>query len=365
MPVSEAVKIIGDLFLDFPFQDQADFANAIAFLLTPFCRDIIQGPVPAAMLEAQIQGTGKTLLCEIILDVSTGGRFEQTAPSGDEDELRKRITSLLMAGASAVVIDNCETVNSGTLASAITATRWTDRILGKSEMVSIPNNAVFALTGNNIALSGEIARRVIRIRLQSKTAAPWERKEFRHPKIKTYVKENRTRLQSACLSIIQSWIDAGKPLADVEGFGSFESYAEIIGSILHHAGIGGFLQNRRALFEEADSESETWKSFVYEWYERHGPSVVTSADLWPMAIDADGLGLPGNTDRARRTAFGMKLQKYRDRIFGEYRITRAGTRHKSAAWKLQNEGGTYGTFGTSYTPSRIKNENIQGGNRSP
>jgi len=299
---------------------------------------MINGPTPAHLLEAQLHGTGKTLLAEIAFEISTGGRFEQTTPSHDEDELRKRITSLLMSGAGAIMIDNLETMVSSTIASALTSTRWTDRILGKSEIVTIDNNVIFALSGNNVALSGEIARRIVRIRLQARDDRPWERSSFRHPNIKTYVRSRRGQLQAAVVAIVQAWIDAGRPEGPSVPFGSFESYAQVIGGILHHAGVNGFMENRAALFEEADTEGTAWRAFTAAWYENFGVVECTSSDLFPIAIDTEGLELDGKNERAQRISLGTKLSKYRDRVFGTYRIVRSGSRKRATTWKLDRMG---------------------------
>lgn len=336
----DAIALLDDLITDFPFQDRADRANAFAFLLTPFVRDLITGSTPAHLLEAQIHGTGKTLLAEILFEISTGGKFEVTTPSYDEDELRKRITSLLIAGSNAIMIDNLEDMISSTIASALTAPKWTDRILGKNETITIPNTTVFALSGNNVSLSGEMARRVVRIRLQAKSDKPWERSGFRHPNIKTYVIENRAKLQAACISLVTAWLNAGRPNGPHVPFGSFESYAATLGGILHQAGIEGFLANRSAVFEESDTEGAAWRAFTESWFEKWGTAKVTTSDIFGLALDTEGFLLDGKNDQAIKTALGIKLRKFKDRIYGKYQIKKSTeTKSRAILWQLKQVGG--------------------------
>ena len=64
-------------------------------------------------------------------------------PRSDE-ELEKRITALLIAGHGTVLIDNIDKkLSGGSMAAALTTTTWRGRVLGKSEMLDIPNNATW------------------------------------------------------------------------------------------------------------------------------------------------------------------------------------------------------------------------------
>src|SRR5690606_25235931 len=110
----------------------------------------------------------------------------------DEDEWRKRITSLLGSGASHLIIDNIKgTLTSGSLAAALSTPLWTDRILGKSQTITLLNRVVWIATGYIIAVDSEMARRSNWIRLDSNTDRPWTRNGFRHPALEEWAMENR------------------------------------------------------------------------------------------------------------------------------------------------------------------------------
>jgi hypothetical protein len=120
-----AVQQIDDLLFDFPFDGAASRANMIALLLEPLLRPAIDGPVPLALIDATSFGTGKSLLCEILALLATGHPAAMTTAPGSEDEMRKRITAMLLAGAEFVFIDNIVgQLRSESLAAAITATSW-------------------------------------------------------------------------------------------------------------------------------------------------------------------------------------------------------------------------------------------------
>lgn len=70
-------------------------------------------------------------------------------------------------------IDNVVgTIDSPTLAAAITTGEWTDRLLGKSEMVSVPVEGLWLIAGNNVSFTHELMRRLVPIRLDPAVERP-------------------------------------------------------------------------------------------------------------------------------------------------------------------------------------------------
>jgi hypothetical protein len=67
------------------------------------------------------------------------------------------------------------------------------------------------VTANNPVFSREIARRVVRTRLDAKVDRPWERKGFRHANLLAWVREHRGEIVAAVLILVQAWVAAGKP----------------------------------------------------------------------------------------------------------------------------------------------------------
>ena len=154
----------------------------MALLLLPFVRELIEGPTPLHLIEKPTPGTGAGLLSDVLTYPFLGQTVSVMAEGGDDDEWRKRITAKLMSGGSIVLIDNLRrVVDSGALSAALTTDSWEDRILGQSNMAKVPVRTVWIATGNNPALSNEIARRVVRIRLDSHVGQPGAVKIFATP----------------------------------------------------------------------------------------------------------------------------------------------------------------------------------------
>ena len=251
----EAVALLKDALSDFPFLDAPSAAHAMAMIVQPFIRPLIDGPTPLYLIDAPTRGTGKTLLANLACLLSDGSAARAMAMPRSDEELEKRITALLIAGHGTVLIDNIDKkLSGGSMAAALTTTTWRGRVLGKSEMLDIPNNATWLATGNNVEVSDEVARRIALIRLDSGVERPEERIGFSHPDLLGWARNRRHRIVSAALSIVRQWLDAGAPRGRAV-FGGFESWAAVMGGVLDMAGVDGFLGNRDYLYAVADLES--------------------------------------------------------------------------------------------------------------
>jgi hypothetical protein len=164
-----------DILSDFPFQDEASRDNSLGLLLTVVVKEIV-GLAPMALIDAPTKGTGKTRLAQLVSIVASGCELPLSPEVRDEEEWRKQITSLLIADRPVVILDNIErTLSSGQLAALLTTSEWSDRMLGKSEVLHLHSRAIWIATGNNIRLGGDIARRAYWIRLNSNLPRPWMR----------------------------------------------------------------------------------------------------------------------------------------------------------------------------------------------
>ncbi len=174
--VIEAVEIIKEPFKDFPFVSDADRLHALSRPIGILGRRMVAGCTPLQLTEAETPGTGKGLVEKILSLITTGKVPEPTTLPVKEEEVKKTITSLLLRGLEQIKLDNAddtEKLHSPSLAAVLTTIMWSDRILGVSQFVSVPNWAEWSLTGNNTTLSSELSRRTVRARLESDTDQPW------------------------------------------------------------------------------------------------------------------------------------------------------------------------------------------------
>ncbi|MFO0188707.1 MAG: ATPase, partial [Alphaproteobacteria bacterium] len=221
--------LLDELLGDFPFTGEAERAHALCLLLLGFVRPMIEGPTPLHMIEKPTPGTGATLMVDAIATVLTGSSASVMTEGRDDDEWRKRLTAKLRQLPVLLLIDNLrQELDSAALAAALTAPAWEDRILGVSDIIRLPVRCTWVATGNNPAVSHEIARRLVRIRLDARSDQPWRREGFRHPDLMIWVRANRAGLVAACLTLCQAWASAGRPPA-ARSLGSFETWSQTMG----------------------------------------------------------------------------------------------------------------------------------------
>lgn len=374
-----ARQLLVEPLRDFPFTGPAEVAHAIAAMLLPFAREMISGPTPLHLIVKPTPGTGAGLLCDVIATLTTGQRAAPMAEARDEDEQRKRLTSYLAEGHGIILLDNLSRLVSGApLAVALTADTWTDRLLGSTASIRVPVRCLWLATGNNVQTSTEMARRILRIRLDAHLDRPWERSptDFRHPDLLGWVRARRGELVAAALTLIRAWVAVGRPNG-ARTLGSYEAWASVIGGILDVAGIPGFLENLDEFYAEADAEGAATRAFIQAWLEKFGGMSVTAGDLFSIANDTLDLGDGG--DRSQRSKLGRRLMSLRDRVFGTLRIEAGGLRHSGRTWQLveitddgngprrvirdlfgennaadeSNKRGTWGTSGELRFPSQV------------
>jgi putative DNA primase/helicase len=322
--------LLVELLGDFPFLDDASRAHALAAILLPFVRQLIDGPTPLHLLDAPTEGTGKTLLASAVTLIATGRDAEAIAEADNHEEWRKRITATLLDAPTFILLDNLtRTLDSGALASVLTTRFWKDRVLGLSKTVTLPNNAVWLGSGNNTHLSRELIRRTLLCRLDAKMDTPWLRQGFRHPQLLVWAKANRGKLIAATLTLCQAWLRAGRPAGKVS-LGMFESWAAVIGGILEVAGVPGLLANASQFRTQRADQTSEWRSFVVAWWHRFADRQVGVQELFDMATQEKQLDsvLGEKGEKSQRIRLGKALGKATDRVFGDYRIEGAGQDHK-------------------------------------
>lgn len=351
LDVSGALFRLHDIISDFPFDGQASKINAIAAIITPVLRDLIDGPVPLGLIDKPLQGTGASLLADEISVITTGqNAFITTAPSGRdrEDEWRKRITALLMDGRPIVAIDNLEEVFvSATLCGLLTSTNWSDRRLGRNdEALNLPHRTCWMATGNNIRLAGDLPRRCYRIRMDANTARPWQRdpKGFKYPNLIQHVKAKRGELLAAIYTLARAWIQAGRPKPEAAPpMGSFEDWRHVIGGILEFAGAKDFLANSAEIYENAEV-NEGIEELIAALHLKFGDTPFSTKRIsQQISFDFDFQDcLPDwldPSDRGFTRKLGRVLARKAGVIFTNgYRLEKSGIAHHAQLWKVLSVG---------------------------
>jgi hypothetical protein len=324
---AEIDAVLRDLLVDFPFQSEIDWQNEVGLLVLPIVRPSLVGNLPLHLVLSCLERSGKTKLVELVLGISTqGSEIPALTLTEKEEEREKRILALLLAGTPIVHLDNLPPVlDSAVLSSLLTATYFTGRVLSFSKMATLRNDVIFVGSGNNVRASGEIAKRIVPIRLLPKTATPELRTEFRHPKLDEYLRAMRPTVLGALHGMVQNWLDAGRP-PGTQRFGGFEHFTEVIGGVLSVQGYNLWLSNREEWVGDADLHGGDLAALVQAWSET-SLDWLRPAEVLSIAIERElfpEITLLGQ-DHQRRTLFGR-------------RVLMAATKRPVGRWRIEAKG---------------------------
>ena len=278
--------LMEQIFHDFPYKGDADKANVLAHLITRVIKPMIEGPTPIMLFDKPQPGTGATLQVEIIERIVTGEPAAFRAMPASEEEMNKVITAMLLDGRTVCNFDNITTpIKQSSLSQAATSTKWEARVLGQSLNVTLAQTLTFTCNGNALELGGDISRRAYRATVDADMSRPWRGREFKHPKILTWVKTHRNLALTKIFTIIKAWKMDGAYPGTTKPLGSFEAWTMMISGILEYAGVHGFMENAAELWDEADQENAMWDLFLGQWKMLRGNEPITSRELMDMLED--------------------------------------------------------------------------------
>ena len=378
MPVDQAKDVIETLFAEFPFEKPEDKAKAIAGLLTPFLRGLFPRFTtrsPLIVYKANRERAGKDYCAGLTGIVYSGDALEDS-PIEDNDELRKKICAGLMGGRKRFHFSNNKGyINSSTFEGIITAENWSDRILGRSENVTIANELDFSLSGNvGISFTPDLANRSIFINLFLAMEDANSR-AFSNPGLHTWAKENRSFILSALYSFVRHWFDNGKPHGTVP-FASFPDWARICGGIMESLGYPNpCLKDKEQLNIGVDNETKDMKVLFELGYNKctsistaSRGGWLTRSDLMDLVKDEDAFAYYNFENRTDQTKFGLKVAKFIGRYLSDIKleVDDPKVRGSRQRYRFSKENlGNDGNDGNVYIPENnlIKNDNIYiGGN---
>lgn len=328
--------LVDELLGDFPFADDASRAHALGALVLPFVRRMIAGPTPLHMVGSSTPGTGKSLLAQAIAVVATGVEAQPTTlPSRQsDDEVRKKITSTLLAKPVMILWDNLQSLTADSLAAVITSEWWADRLLGATQTVQLRNSALWIATANNPEMSSDMSRRCCPISIDAETERPELRRGFKHDPLLSWVHRARHELVWAVLTLVRLWMAAGRPVGE-RRIGSFESWSEVVGGIVRLWYPGAFMSNFEQVRSDSDHETNVWRDVFDRWWDHWRDEGVRPVQLCRDEVASELLiGLLGDTG-SLATKVGRRLRKLRGRVIGGLRVSSRPGRANASLYSLE------------------------------
>ena len=346
----EAKRWLHEVFRDFPFASEQSLVHAVARLLTPLCRGIMdwsaRGPFWAFV--ANRERSGKDYLAGIT-SILYEGACNEDAPLEPRNtgETRKRITSAVMSGRRLMHFGNCRGhINDPALEQAITAKTWSDRVLGGNTEVTLPNELEFSMSGNvGITYTADIAHRSRIIGLVYNGEDP-NKRQFTRPNLHRWVYEHRSDILSAIYALICHWHSRGAKVGPTP-FASFPEWAQVVGGIMHESGLGDpCLPEATAAIVGGDEETAHMRHLFSVAHEKFGSERVELCRIVSMIQeddDSDSL-FPwlDLAERGGRTAFGKLLRRFVNRNLGGIvlRIHDAEKRRPRFSFEQHEEDGS-------------------------
>ena len=346
-----ALANLWEPFECFPFIGPLDEAVHLAALLTVVLRPALP-QAPAFGYDAPVQGSGKTLLARCVAVLGFGGEpavYPHTA-GRDDEEIRKRLFAALRSGDPVLIWDNVTGVlDSAAMAAMLTSSSYRDRILGVSETCSIPNRATLVLTGNNLALKGDMVRRVLVSRIDPRTDQPFAREFAVDPF--AYCRDRRQSLVAAALTLVRFALthDFCKGKGRMASFEAWDSLVrQTIICVKQTIAIDRFgdVMERVRENQARDPEQEMLQALMEAWFACFGSSPVSAQQLIKEAEQGFG-GDDTPNDRLRlalndltphgglvTVSLGRQLAYRKGRIVGGLWIEEAGKRDGTKLWRV-------------------------------
>lgn len=367
--VHRALATLKAPFAEFPFVAEEDLAVLLAAILTALQRRLLES-APLFGFTAPVMRSGKSLLAEAVGVIATGAPAPAMAVSGDREETRKGVASILREGHAIVNLDNIEfPLGSPDLARAVTQSEYADRLLGESRLLRLPTNTLWLATGNNLAFRGDMAVRALLCRLDAQVENP-EQRAFTIADLRAHIARHRAELVTAALTILRAYHVAGRPDQHLPAWGGFDEWSAMIRSTLVWLGDADCCKSRQYVTAD-DPEREQTASVLAAWVEAFGDSAVTIADVVSRCEADPGLrsavqvaaGKDGKPDGLR---LGGWCRRNAGRIVGGRRILKSkGGKH--GAWRLETIETSERTFqpnSAKSSPTESENVLVPGNNLS-
>ena len=222
-----ALNQLEQLIATFPFVAAADRSVALSALLTTLDRRSMTA-APMHAFTSPTAGTGKSLLVDLCAMLATGRPMPVISQGRSDEELEKRVGAALLAGDTAISLDNCDRTLEGVfLCQVLTQAQLNIRVLGLSKNIETPVNATIFATGNNLTIGGDLVRRALLCSMD----AGCERPELRVFNVNAIeiAQARRGELVVAALIVLRAWhLAASSNPLNLLPFGSFEEWSHRI-----------------------------------------------------------------------------------------------------------------------------------------
>ena len=315
---AEGTHHLDKLLSEFAWENPlADKATTVGIFLTAMLMTHFVGKHPVWCIRGNQQSLGKSLLAELLSRFVDNGLPGSVTYTPDDDELEKRIASHVRRGEGVITIDNLKytgktrIMSSPVLERSITSPMLSFRLLGTNSCITMPNTVQFCISLNEGTLSRDLITRCVFTNLFC-TGDATRRKYSRQ--VDRYMTKHRPQIIAELVGMVTRWRNAGCRRYEIPTT-RFNRWATIIGSILQHNGIEGFLSNVNASMKDMDADhDEIIKLMTLVCRSGRHNTNISSAEL--VSLAKEGGLLPVITEKSDRGA-ATAMSRYLARFEGE------------------------------------------------
>jgi hypothetical protein len=238
----------------------------------------------------------------------------------------------------------------------VTSTRWSDRVLGKSEKPDLPLTTCWYATGNNVQIGGDLARRTIHSRLVVLEEKPEHRTGFARPNLLRWIGGHRPALVADALTVLVAYVNAGRPDPGLVPLGSFEGWSGLVRGAVVWAGQPDPCETQRRLIEDADLSTDTIGQLLEAWEAYHMfDTGVLVADmlgrLYPeerqytphdgaskrMRAALEGIVVTPGGRSPNAKQIGNKLKTFTKQVVGGRYLEKDEKGNRGTVWRLRRK----------------------------
>jgi DNA polymerase-1 len=323
-----AIELLTELHADFGWKDPQSRIHALARLITPYCRGLMRwhARFPFWHFCGNRPRAGKDYLAGVTQLLYEGHTCEDAPLERESEETRKRITAALMSGRRTMHFANCQGyIQDAVLTQAITSSTFAARNLGSTDAradLKLPNEIEFSMSANvGLTFREDIEPRTRKISLCFFDENPNGR-TFSKPDLHDWVLQHRPELLGAVGALVRRWIERGCP-DGLTPFNSFPEWGNIVGGIMHTAGLGDPCLPHADQDDIGGDRSERAMRAVYKYAFAKYPGVwIPKGDLFTLLpeIDDEDLAFFGSFEDGQSTEtkkrIGLALKKFHRRELG-------------------------------------------------
>lgn len=331
-----ALAALFGLLSEFHFATERDRATALAAIFTAVLRPGL-GRCPAFHVNAPSPGSGKSYLCEVVVEFASPTQPAKISYPTRDEEASKVILAVLLHAPAVVEFDDMASdwKSFGAMNRMLTSASMTERVLGASATATVSTDVLVLGSGNNVGPRDDLLRRVCVIDLDARNESP-STLAYRGNPVAT-VTANREAYITHVLTIVRAFQGAGCPS---QGLTTIASYSGRWTTFCREPLVWlGLDDPARGLIEQqkTDENRPILSNLLKAWHAkfRDRPVMVREFrdELAGPLVDAiDDLpfmqGAPFNPGK-----FGWYLKRNANRLVDGLRLERADHAERTA-WRV-------------------------------